>query len=131
MTFPAGADRNEHGNAIGEASTFEFLDCSTSDLVCADFEEFMFAVPRNNNGRKEWSRDDWRFKRTACFIWSASKCIRFAVRFSSEAERTEGGFIYSDQEGIELYYYANVELKDPRHIYVKSTRIGLLHGGRA
>ena len=129
-TLNNDADQTQDGQNTSEAQSFEFGDCSDRDLVCADFEDYMLAVPLLRPLPKNWFRDGWRFEKTACFASQQRVCTRFAVKFENDEKHREGGFVFNELEGVELFYYTNSKLRDPRHIYVKSATPGLLQGGR-
>jgi hypothetical protein len=127
--FPTEGQRTADGHIVTDSMSYGYGDCSTSMLVCADFEEFMLAVPRQG-GLLDWKQDGWMFKRTACLDASGGACGHYVVTFRNTKAGHEGGFIYSTERGVEMYFVANFSRKDQRQIYVLGTQHGLLHGGR-
>jgi hypothetical protein len=129
-TFSDNDERTPEGRLIGERQSYGYGDCSDTSLICRDFEEFVLAVPRSRAKLSKWVWQGWKFKVTACLKVSDGNCTRFTVKFKNDDLHREGGFVFSYLEGVEMFYYANMEMRDPRHIYVKRSLIGLLDGAR-
>jgi hypothetical protein len=118
------------GRSAGERLSFEFDDCSSTQLVCAEFDTYVLAVPREVGALQKWNYQGWAFQRTACLESTGPRCVRFAVRFANAAEGREGGFVFSRDRGVEMHFDANVARKEQWRIYVLASAHGLLYGGR-
>lgn len=125
-TFSDGAERTPEGNLVSERQSFGYGDCSDAVLICRDFEEFVLAVPHPREKMGKWDWNGWKFRTTTCFLMSKGACVRFAAKFNNDELHREGGFVFSYSGGVELFYYTNTKLRDPRHIYAKKSSIGLL-----
>jgi hypothetical protein len=123
--FPWPAIRDRSGNLVADTSVTEYLNCSTAQLVCADFEELALAVPRIIGGESRWKYEDWTFEKTSCLRRQKSECDRIAVSFGSVAENVVGGFVFDRSSGIEMYFFENRKFKDPTRIYVRVSDKGL------
>ena len=122
-------DSMPKSSAKAEQLMGEYGDCSTATLVCFDFAEFMQAVPRADS-RATWSEGQWRFRRSVCLSGPENVCRRYAVIFSNDAGGYDGGFVFSKQIGVELFYHSNRASKRKPLVYVLQEGEGLLSGGR-
>lgn len=125
-TFSEDSERTPEGRLVSERQSYGYGDCSDAALYCRDFEEFVLAVPRSRVKLNKWGWNGWMFKKTACFATSEGECACFAAKFNNDELHREGGFVFSNSEGVEMFYYTNTELRDPRKIYVKKSLMGLL-----
>jgi len=115
---------------FGERLSFGFDNCSNAELVCAAFDTYVLAVPREGGALRKWDYEAWAFQRTACLQSVGAQCVRFAVRFKNTEEGREGGFVFSRERGVEMHFDANVARKEQWRIYLLASDHGLLHGGR-
>lgn len=118
------------GRRVGESLSYGFDNCSSAQLICAEFDTYVLAVPREVAALQKWDYLGWAFQRTACLEGAGPQCVRFAVRFENVAEGREGGFVFSRDRGVEMHFDANVARKEQWRIYVLASAHGLLHGGR-
>jgi hypothetical protein len=118
------------GRRFGERLSFGFDNCSNAQLVCAEFDTYVLAVPREVGALRKWNYQGWAFQRTVCLESAGPECARFAVRFENAAEGREGGFLFSRARGVEMHFDANVRRNEQWRIYVLTSAHGLLYGGR-
>jgi hypothetical protein len=130
-SYPTSGERTQEGHIITDSMSHEYGDCSTVDLVCADFEQFVLAVPRRASPRLPWAHGEWTFKMAYCLSndISSSRCSRFIATFQNNAEDREGGFLYSDARGVEMHFDSRASRGEKRSIYILASEYGLLHGG--
>lgn len=128
--FPKEGERTPEGRIITDSIGYEYGDCSTTKVVCADFDDFVLAVPRQPGDTPTWEHDGWTFMRTACLDYLGKLCVRYVAIFRNVSEDREGGFVYSSERGIEMHFDSKVSRREPRQIYVLASKYGLLHDGR-
>lgn len=124
--FPTPAVRERSGTLVADTSVTEYLNCSTTELVCADFEEWALAVPRAIGGKSRWQYEDWTFEVTSCLRKQQGECDRIAISFSSVVEDVVGGFVFDRNSGVEMYFYESHKFRDPTRIYLRVSDKGLL-----
>jgi hypothetical protein len=116
-------------SARAERLSGEYGDCSTPELVCFDFDEFMLAIPKSGNAAT-WSQGHWRFRRSACLSGPENACRRYAVMFTNDAGGYDGGFVFGEQTGVEMFHHASRKSKRKPLVYVLQDGKGLLSDGR-
>jgi hypothetical protein len=107
----------------------EYGDCSTAALVCFGFDEFSLAVRKSGTG-DTWFHGPWHFRRSACLSGSENVCKRYAVVFTNDAGGYDGGFVFSEQAGVEVFYHSSRKSKRKPLVYVLREGKGLLAEGR-
>ncbi len=128
--YPTSGERTPEGHIITDSMRHEYGDCSTVELVCADFKEYVLAVPRRASPRLPWAHGEWTFKMAYCLSNEPSgRCARFIATFQNKAEDREGGFLYSDARGVEMHFDSRASRGEKRSIYILASEYGLLHGG--
>lgn len=129
-SFPKGGPRIREGRIITDTISYGYGDCSTTEIVCADLDDFVLASPRWPADIVAWEYNGWRFRRTACLQYRENACERYLAVFENKLEGREGGFIFSNDHGIEMHFDSKTSRQERRQIYVLASRYGLLHGGK-
>lgn len=130
VAFPTDGPRTAEGKLIIDSVSYEYGDCSSATLICADFEEFVLSVPRSPSEADSWSYQSWHFKRTACLSTEEQRCTRFVAVFRNEAADSEGRLLFSYTRGVEMHFNSRISRGERRQIYVLATEVGLHHAGR-